>query len=93
MLSQCTERGYKFTEAVQEFSFLLVVSGTLLTALCMKLKQVYVACLIKLVLIMPMNINNRNLKIGVKFNICILCSPLCFVGGSSTEYETCSGIA
>lgn len=32
MLCQCTERGYKFTEAVQEFSFLLVVSGPLLTA-------------------------------------------------------------
>lgn len=51
------------------------------------------ACLIKIVLIMPMNINTRNLKIGVKFKICILCSPLYFVGGSSTEYEMCSGIA
>jgi len=47
-----------------------------LEALFMKPIQVYVACPMNMVLSMPMNINTRNLKIGVKFKICILFSPL-----------------
>ena len=45
-------------------------------ALCMKPTQVYVACLMNMVLFMPMNVNTRNLKIGVKFKIFILFTPL-----------------
>jgi len=47
-----------------------------LEALFMKPIQVYVACLMNMVLSVPMNINTRNLKIGVKFKIRILFSPL-----------------
>ena len=45
-------------------------------ALCMKPIHVYVACLMNMVLFMPMNINTRNLKVGVKFKICILFIPV-----------------